>query len=105
MVKLNKPDTKTLFIDASAEFHAAPKQNKLEADHRAKILTALANRQSIKHFAELVDKDAIAENDYSLSVQPHIPHEVMPEEFDPEELEARGSRKPAEDTREMGEVG
>lgn len=68
VLKKSKSDNATLFIDASAEFTRQGNKNRLGAEHRQRILDAFTARQTIDHFARLVDNADIAENGYNISV-------------------------------------
>ncbi len=68
VLKKNKKDDTTLFIDASKEFVKEGKKNKLKAHNREKILQTYIERKTIKHFCALANIEKIQENDYNLSV-------------------------------------
>ena len=72
VLKKSKADNATLFIDASAEFTRAGNKNKLAGEHRQKILDAFAARESVPHFARLVDNSEIAENGYNIAVSSYV---------------------------------
>lgn len=72
VLKKCKVDNKTQFIDASEEFDKVGTKNMLKKENRTKILDAIKDRSSIKHFAELVDNNVVAENDYELSVTKYV---------------------------------
>ena len=72
VLKKSKADNATLFIDASAEFARHGNKNKLAGEHRQKILDAFAARESVAHFARLVDNSKIAENDYNIAVSSYV---------------------------------
>jgi type I restriction enzyme M protein len=72
VLKKSKADNATLFIDASAEFTRAGNKNKLAGEHRNKILDAFAARESVAHFARLVDNSEIAENGYNIAVSSYV---------------------------------
>src|SRR3954453_24131561 len=61
VLRKSKADSKTLFIDASAEFVRQRNKNKLTEVNRQKILGAFTARADADHFAPLVENDAIAE--------------------------------------------
>lgn len=82
VLKKSKRDNKTLFIDASALFERAGNKNTITEQHRAKILGALAQREDITYFAQLVDNSVIAENDYNLSVSSYVEAEDTREVVD-----------------------
>ncbi|GAA4795584.1 type I restriction-modification system subunit M [Rothia endophytica] len=82
VLKKSKRDNKTLFIDASALFERAGNKNTITEQHRAKILGALAQREDVAYFAQLVDNSVIAENDYNLSVSSYVEAEDTREVVD-----------------------
>ncbi|VAW86246.1 Type I restriction-modification system, DNA-methyltransferase subunit M [hydrothermal vent metagenome] len=70
----HKTDTKTQFIDASGEeyFKKATNTNILTDDHIEQIMQAFDSKEKVAHFAESIDHDKIAENDYNLSVSSYV---------------------------------
>ena len=78
VLKKNKKDQKTLFIDASAEFVRETKKNKLSDDNIQNIIQQFTARADEPFFARYVDNTEIKANDYSLSVSEY----VAPEEID-----------------------
>ncbi len=82
VLKKSKSDNATLFIDASAEFSRQGNKNKLAPEHRQKILDAFTARESIDHFAKLVDNSEIAENDYNIAVSSYVDQEDTREAVD-----------------------
>ncbi len=82
VLKKNKKDDTTLFIDASKEFVKEGKQNKLKARNREKILQTYTERKIIKHFSALASIEQIKENDYNLSVNRYVEQEDTKEIID-----------------------
>ncbi len=82
MLKKNKKDDTTLFIDASKEFVKEGKKNKLKAHNREKILQTYIERKAIKHFCTLANIEKIQENDYNLSVNRYVEQEDTKEVID-----------------------
>lgn len=72
VLKKNKADNKTLFINASAEFVRGGAKNKLKEANGKKILDCYINRESIEHFSSLVDNTQIAEQGYNLSISSYV---------------------------------
>jgi type I restriction enzyme M protein len=72
VLKKSKRDNATLFIDASAEFARSGNKNKLLPAHQQKILEAFAGRQTIEHFAQLVENGDIAANSYNIAVSSYV---------------------------------
>ncbi len=82
MLKKNKQDDTTLFIDASKEFVKEGKKNKLKVHNREKILKTYTERKAIKHFSALASVEQIKENDYNLSVNRYMEQEDTKEIID-----------------------
>ncbi|WP_120824969.1 type I restriction-modification system subunit M [Helicobacter pylori] len=82
VLKKNKKDDTTLFIDASKEFVKEGKKNKLKAHNREKILQTYIERKAIKHFSALANIEKIQENDYNLSVNRYVEQEDTKEIID-----------------------
>ncbi len=82
VLKKNKKDDTTLFIDASKEFVKEGKKNKLKEHNREKILQTYIERKEIKHFCALASIEQIKENDYNLSVNRYVEQEDTKEVID-----------------------
>ncbi|GAA9638923.1 type I restriction-modification system subunit M [Helicobacter pylori] len=82
VLKKNKQDDTTLFIDASKEFVKEGKKNKLKEHNREKILQIYTERKTIKHFSALANIERIKENDYNLSVNRYVEQEDTKEIID-----------------------
>lgn len=89
VLKKSKSDNATLFIDASAEFVRGGNKNKLSDANRQRILQAFIDRKDQAHFARLVHNQAIAENDYNISVSSYVEQENTRESVDIEQLNAQ----------------
>ncbi len=92
VLKKNKQDDTTLFIDASKEFVKEGKKNKLKARNREKILKTYTERKAIKHFCALASMERIKENDYNLSVNRYVEQEDTKEIIDIKALNAEISQ-------------
>lgn len=92
VLKKNKKDNKTLFIDASKEFVRGGNKNKLSDENRKKILTAFIERKDVEYFAKLVENKDIADNDYNIAVSSYVVAEDTREEINITELNAEISR-------------
>jgi type I restriction enzyme M protein len=68
----HKTDTTTQFIDASGLFNKEPNNNILTDKHIEQIMQAFGGKKDIEHFAKSVSFDAIATNDYNLSVSSYV---------------------------------
>lgn len=89
VLKKNKKDNKTLFIDASAEFVRGSAKNKLTDANARKILDCYTARDSIEHFSRLVDNVEVAEQSYNISVSSYVAQKDTRETVDITELNAR----------------
>ena len=72
VLKKNKTDNATLFIDASAECVKVTNNNKLTAANIASILQTYQQRQDVEYVAALVPNPTIATRDYNLSVSSYV---------------------------------
>jgi type I restriction enzyme M protein len=86
VLKKNKSENSTLFIDASAEFVRGGNKNKLTQENQEKILKSFKERKNIAHFAKLVKNSDIAANDYNLSVSSYVEQEDKREIVDIKKL-------------------
>ncbi|MBU0807466.1 MAG: type I restriction-modification system subunit M [Gammaproteobacteria bacterium] len=75
----HKTDTSTQFIDASGLFKKETNNNVLTDNddeenpgHIQRIMQAFDNKADVEHFAKSVNIDAIATNDYNLSVSSYV---------------------------------
>ncbi len=82
VLKRNKVNNKTLFIDASKEFMKVTNQNKLTTDKNdpdnnniKTILSLYKQRDTIEYKSYLATRDEIEKNDYSLSVSTYVEKE------------------------------
>ncbi len=86
----NKKDTKTQFIDASELFKKQTNNNVLthegENNHIDQILKVFGSKEDIEHFTKNVDNEAIAGNDYNLSVSSYVEAKDTREKIDINEL-------------------
>ncbi len=68
----HKTDNKTQFIDASSLFQKATNTNTLTDAHITQIMAAFDSKNDVEHFAKSVEYDAIAANDFNLSVSSYV---------------------------------
>jgi len=68
----HKTDTNTQFIDASGLFKKETNNNTLTDQHIEDIMQAFDSKADVAHFALSVSFEAIAANDYNLSVSSYI---------------------------------
>ena len=75
VMKKNKADNNTLFIDASKECIKVTNNNKLTEENIAKIVDAFVKRQDAQYFCRLVPNEEIAKQEYNLSVSTYVEQE------------------------------
>lgn len=88
VMKKNKTDNKTLFIDAGNECVKVTNNNKLTPENIDKIVDVFTRRDEVKHFTHLAGYEEIAENDYNLSVSTYVEAEDTREKIDIRKLNA-----------------
>ena len=86
VLKKSKSENSTLFIDASKEFVKVTNNNKLTVENIEKIVSTCYERIETEYFSKLVPNDAIAEEDYNLSVSTYVEQEDTSEKIDITEL-------------------
>lgn len=72
VLKKNKLNNKTLFIDASAQCKKVTNNNKLYPEHIKKIVDVFTSREEMIHFTHLATRDDIEAQDYNLSVSSYV---------------------------------
>lgn len=72
VMKKNKTDNRTLFIDASSECVKVTNNNKLTAENIARIVDVFAKHEEIPHFSQLAEYQDIVDNEYNLSVSTYV---------------------------------
>lgn len=88
VMKKNKNDNKTLFIDASGECVKVTNSNKLTPENIGRIVDVFAQRTEIAHFSHLAAYEEISGNDYNLSVSTYVEAEDTRERVDITKLNA-----------------
>lgn len=68
----SKTDNQTQFIDASELFKKETNTNTLTDEHVEQIMAVFDSKAAIDHFAQNIDNDQIAANDYNLSVSSYV---------------------------------
>jgi len=68
----HKTGTTTQFIDAGGLFKKETNNNVLTDKHIEQIIQVFDSKDNAEHFAQSVDNDKIAENDYNLSVSSYV---------------------------------
>ena len=89
ILKKNKADNKTLFIDATNECIKVTNNNKLTQENMDRIVETYAERKEDEHFSHLASYDEIQENDYNLSVSTYVEAEDTREKINIVELNAQ----------------
>lgn len=72
VLKKNKSDTETLFINATKEFTPGNSQSKLDDKHISNIFECYKNRKVEEHFSYLATYEEIEKKDYNLSVGAYV---------------------------------
>lgn len=88
VMKKNKADNKTLFIDATSECVKVTNNNKLTPENIDRIVDVFAKREEVKHFAHLASYEEVSGNDYNLSVSTYVEGEDTREKIDIVKLNA-----------------
>lgn len=88
VLKKNKPDSKTLFIDATSECIKVTNNNKLTSANIQRIVDTYAQRKEDAHFSHVATYDEVAANDYNLSVSAYVEAEDTREQIDIVKLNA-----------------
>lgn len=89
VLKKNKSENTTLFIDASKEFVKVTNNNKLTEENITKIVDTFIKRKDIEYFCRLVPNNEISKNDYNLSVSTYVEQEDTREVIDIVKLNAK----------------
>lgn len=88
VLKKNKSENNTLFIDASKECVKITNNNKLIDENIQNILDAYSERNDKKYYAKVVSNEDVAKNDYNLSVSSYVEQEDTREQIDIKVLNA-----------------
>ena len=88
VMKKNKTDNKTLFVDATGECVKVTNNNKLTEQNIERIVDAFSRREDVEYFTHLASYDEIKENDYNLSVSTYVEPKDTREKIDIEKLNA-----------------
>lgn len=82
VLKKNKADTTTLFIDASEECIKVTNNNRLTPENIDNIVKLFTERQDVEYTAKLAKYDDIKDNDYNLSVSTYVEGRDTKEQID-----------------------
>ena len=88
VLKRGKPDSKTMFIDATNECIKVTNNNKLTEENLNRIVDVFTKREEVAHFSHLATYEEVAENDYNLSVSTYVEAEDTREKIDIQKLNA-----------------
>ena len=88
VMKKNKTDNRTLFIDASSECVKVTNNNKLTAENIARIVDVFAKHEEIPYFSKLAEYQDIVDNEYNLSVSTYVEAKDTREKVDIVKLNA-----------------
>ena len=88
MLKKNKPDNSTLFIDASKECIKVTNNNKLTAENISHIVGYFTAREDVPHICHRAAYEEIKEQEYNLSVSTYVEPEDTREVIDIVKLNA-----------------
>ena len=82
VMKKNKVDNKTLFIDATNECIKVTNNNKLTPKNIDHIVDVFAKRDEVEHFSHLASYEEVSGNDYNLSVSTYVAAEDTREKIE-----------------------
>lgn len=88
VMKKNKTDNNTLFIDASNECVKVTNNNKLTKENVDRIVDVFSNRTEEEHLSYLASYEEIKEKEYNLSVSTYVEAEDTREKIDIVKLNA-----------------
>ena len=88
VLKKNKPDNSTLFIDASKECIKVTNNNKLTAENISHIVDYFTAREDVPHICHRAAYEEIKEQEYNLSVSTYVEPEDTREVIDIVKLNA-----------------
>lgn len=88
VMKKNKVDNRTLFIEASGECIKVTNNNKLTPENIDRIVDVFGKRKEIKHFSHLATYEEVVNNNYDLSVSKYVEAEDTREKIDIVKLNA-----------------
>lgn len=89
VLKKNKLDNTTLFVDASNEFIRNTNKNKLSDENINNIISLLKDRKTVENKSYLATYDEIKDNDYNISVNSYLRATIENKKIDIEEVNRR----------------
>ena len=96
VLKKNKKDTTTVFIDGSREFVKLSSENSLTAENIQNIVSMYTDRKDVDYRVKVVTRDAIAAKDYNLAVSSYVEQEDTRPPIDIKQVNADIARYVAE---------
>lgn len=72
VLKKHREESNILIVDASKEFYKDGNKNRLSGHNIKKIVDAVLARETIPHFAALVSKQTVVENEYNLNIPRYV---------------------------------
>lgn len=88
VLRKNKSDNKTLFIDATNECIKVTNNNRLSEANADRIVDVFTKREDVEYFSHLASYDEIEESDFNLSVSTYVEAEDTREKIDIVKLNA-----------------
>lgn len=82
LLRRNKTDDNTLFIDASRDFEPGKTRNRLRDQDLQRILDACTARVTVERYARLASPSEIADNDFNLNVPRYVDRSEQAPEID-----------------------
>lgn len=104
VLKKNKADNKTLFIDATKECKKVTNNNRLETKHITNIVDTFATRTNKPHFSQLVTFEEIKNHEYNLSVSTYVEAEDTREKINIVQLNAEIAQIVAREEKLRNEI-
>ena len=104
VLRKNKTENKTLFINASDLFIHEGNKNKLTEENIQTILAEYRERKEQPYFSAYIHNSRIADNDYNLSVNNYVEAEDTREVIDIDQLEAELDRIVAHENQLRQEI-
>ena len=104
VLKKNKTDSKTLFIDASGEYIKVTNNNRLTPENIERIVDTFAGRAEVAHFSHLAAYEEIRGQEYNLSCSTYVEQEDTREIIDITALNAEIERIVAREQVLRGEI-
>lgn len=82
VLKQRRDNDDILLVDASQGFEKVGKFNHLRARDIQRVVDTVLGREDVEHFARVVSRDEIRENDYNLNIPRYVSATLPPEPVD-----------------------